>query len=89
MIFAPAGGLSRVSRQLIGEQVMYVDATDCDPDAVTVDVLARLALQARRCGYRLVVRGASAELARLIAFAALSDALPLEPLSSGSTPPRC
>jgi hypothetical protein len=89
MIFALTGGLFRVSRQLRGEHVMYVDATDCDPDAVTMDMLARFALEARRCGYRLVLRGASAELARLIEFAGLSAALPLASLSPGSTPPRC
>jgi len=46
---------------------------------VTVDALARLQLAARRSGRELVLRHASRELAALIAFVGLADALRLEP----------
>jgi hypothetical protein len=48
------------------------------PDVGTVDVLARLSLGARRHGFELRLRNASAALLELIAFVGLSDALPLE-----------
>jgi anti-anti-sigma regulatory factor len=92
MSFAPAHRLSQMSPQLRGERVLYVDATDFAPDAVTLDTLARLTLESRRLGYRVRLRGVSPELAGLIDLAGLSDALPLDPLnrlSSDSTPPRC
>ncbi len=69
--------------------MLYVDATDFDPDALTLDMLARFTLEARRLGVRILLRGVSRELAGLIELAGLSDALPLDPLSLGSTPPRC
>ena len=47
------------------------------PDAVTVDVLARLQLTARRLGHELRVRHASCELRELLAFVGLSDVMPL------------
>ena len=89
MIFGALGGLSRVSSHPGGAPVLYVEAADFDPDAVSLDVLARFALAARRCGYRVVLRSASAELAGLIELAGLSEALPIDPLRPGSTPPRC
>lgn len=89
MIFAFGSGPLTVTSQPRGLPVVYVDATDFDPDAVTLDALARFALEVRRCGYRLVLRGVSPELAGLIDLAGLTDALPVEPLSPGSIPPRC
>lgn len=47
-----------------------------EPDAVTVDALARLQLTARRLGRRLRFRGACGELLDLVAFVGLGDALP-------------
>jgi hypothetical protein len=49
------------------------------PDAGTIDALARLQLGALRHGFRLRLRGASAELLELIALVGLSDALPVVP----------
>jgi ABC-type transporter Mla MlaB component len=52
-----------------------------DPDAVTVDALARLQLTAQRLGGRLRLRHAFGELQDLIALMGLTDALPpVEPL---------
>ncbi|MQA85581.1 MAG: STAS domain-containing protein [Streptosporangiales bacterium] len=48
-----------------------------DPDAGTVDALARLALTARRLGRRFGLRHASRELQELLALVGLSDVLPL------------
>ena len=45
-------------------------------DAVSVDALARLQLHAGRHGFRLLLRGASAELLELISFMGLADVLP-------------
>jgi hypothetical protein len=47
------------------------DVSGLTPDARAVDALARLALAARRLGCRIALRGASAELVRLIAFCGL------------------
>jgi hypothetical protein len=44
-----------------------------DPDAVTVDALARLALAAARLGHRLELRHVPERLHELLAFAGLSD----------------
>jgi ABC-type transporter Mla MlaB component len=53
---------------------------DCDvrgvePDAVTVDALARLQLGAQRSGCRVRLRGASPELAALVELMGLSQVL--------------
>jgi ABC-type transporter Mla MlaB component len=48
-----------------------------DPDAVTVDALARLQLTARRLGRRMRLRDASGELQGLLALMGLSDVLPV------------
>ena len=69
--------------------MVYLDAAALDPDAVTLDALARFALEVRRHGYRVMLRGVSPELAGLIDLAGLGEALPVDPLSFGSTPPRC
>jgi hypothetical protein len=57
---------------------IVLDVNAVPPDALTVDMLARLQLTARRLGTRLELRDASAELLELIAFAGLSDVLRVE-----------
>lgn len=47
-----------------------------EPDAVTVDALARLQLAARRSGCRVRLRGASDPLLELVDLMGLSDVLP-------------
>jgi ABC-type transporter Mla MlaB component len=49
------------------------------PDAVTVETLARLQLEARRLGRQIVFRDACGELRDLVAFVGLDRALPCEP----------
>jgi hypothetical protein len=51
------------------------DVAGVEPDAVTVDALARLQLAARRHGYCVRLRNASPELRELVAFMGLSDVL--------------
>ncbi len=51
-----------------------------DPDAVTVDALARLQLTAQRYGRQLRVRDASGQLRDLFALIGLSDVVRLDPL---------
>ena len=46
-----------------------------EPDAVTVDALARLQLAAQRYGCRVHLQGASAELLELVEFLGLADVL--------------
>jgi STAS domain-containing protein len=48
-----------------------------DPDAATIDALARLQLTARRLGQQLRLRHASSELKDLLALVGLVEALPL------------
>lgn len=48
-----------------------------EPDAVTVDALARLQLTARRLGREVRLEHASPELRRLLAFMGLSNTVPL------------
>jgi hypothetical protein len=87
MTFRLSGGLCDVSS--LPERVLPVDATGLADDARSLDVLARLALEARRCGYRIVVRGASPALLDLIELAGLSAALGVEPLRPESAPSKC
>ena len=58
-----------------------VDIADCrvsgiEPDAVTVDALARLQLAAQRHSCQVRLREASPELLELVAFMGLCDVLP-------------
>ena len=55
--------------------VVLCDVGEVDPDAVTVDGLARLQLAARRKGCQVRLRNASEELLELLAFMALRDVL--------------
>jgi anti-anti-sigma regulatory factor len=48
------------------------------PDAVAIDTLARLQLEARRFGAEIRLRNVSTELEELIALAGLRDVLRLE-----------
>lgn len=48
-----------------------------DPDAVTIDVLARLQLTARRLGRRVRLHHACRELQELLGLMGLSEVLPL------------
>ena len=59
-----------------GEQVVCDVAALVDPDAATVDALARLQLTARRLGRRLQLRWACQDLQALLAMMGLSEVLP-------------
>ncbi len=59
-----------------GAGVALCDVRGVEPDAVTVDALARLQLAARRHGCRVRLRHASPELQELLAFMGLRDVLP-------------
>jgi ABC-type transporter Mla MlaB component len=57
-------------------EVALCDVSGVEPDAVTVDALARLQLAARRYGCQVRLRRASQELLELVAFMGLRDVLP-------------
>jgi ABC-type transporter Mla MlaB component len=57
-------------------RVAYCDVQDVDPDAVTVEALARLQLAARRTGCQVRLRNATPALLDLVAFMGLTDVLP-------------
>ena len=59
-----------------GPTVVLCDVHGVEPDAVTVDVLCRLQLGARRHRCTVRLRHASPELLELVAFMGLSDVLP-------------
>jgi ABC-type transporter Mla MlaB component len=59
-----------------GAGVALCDVRGVDPDAVTVDALARLQLAARRHGCQVRLHHASDELLELVAFMGLTDVLP-------------
>ncbi|HLG09600.1 MAG TPA: STAS domain-containing protein [Gaiellaceae bacterium] len=59
-----------------GAGVAVCDVTGVEPDAVTVDALARLQLAAGRYGYRVLLHHASEELLQLVAFMGLTNVLP-------------
>jgi hypothetical protein len=56
--------------------LVLCDVSGAEPDAATVDALARLQLVARRGGRELRLVHASAELLRLVAFMGLAEVLP-------------
>src|SRR4051812_44561901 len=68
----------RVCALLAGSRagVALVDVRGVEPDAVTVDALARLQLAAGRHGCTVRLRQASPELLELVAFMGLRDVLP-------------
>ena len=55
--------------------VALCDVTGVDPDAVTVDALARLQLAARRHGCEVRLRNASPALLHLVEFMGLTDVI--------------
>ncbi|HYZ75750.1 MAG TPA: STAS domain-containing protein [Gaiellaceae bacterium] len=55
-----------------GAGVILCDVNGVEPDAVTVDALARLQLAARRHGCGVGLRHASTELSELVAFMGLT-----------------
>jgi ABC-type transporter Mla MlaB component len=59
--------------------VVVCDVGGLKADIVTVDVLARLQLTARRLGCRIELHSGTPELARLLAFVGLADVLGLGP----------
>ncbi len=59
--------------------VVVCDASTVEPDAVTVDALARLQLAARRHGCQVRLRNASRHLLDLVAWMGLTDVLPEAP----------
>jgi ABC-type transporter Mla MlaB component len=85
--FAIRGPIARTDLQGLCDRVCAVldrndagvalcDVRGVDPDAVTVDALARLQLAARRHGCRVRLRRASSDLLELLAFMGLTDVLP-------------
>jgi ABC-type transporter Mla MlaB component len=65
-----------------GAPVAVCEVRGVEPDAVTVDALARLQLAARRRGCRVLLRGASPALLQLVAFMGLTDVLAEEPATT-------
>ena len=59
-----------------GADTALCDVRGVDPDAVTVDALARLQLGARRHGCTVRLRNASDELRELVEFMGLTAVLP-------------
>jgi hypothetical protein len=55
--------------------VLLCDVNGVEPDAVTVEALARLQLAVRRRGCQVRLRSASDELLSLVAFMGLGDVL--------------
>jgi ABC-type transporter Mla MlaB component len=55
--------------------VAFCDVSGVEPDAVTVDALARLQLAAQRYGCRVRLRNTSDELRQLVDFMGLSRVL--------------
>jgi ABC-type transporter Mla MlaB component len=66
----------RASLAESGATLALCDVHGVEPDAVTVDALARLQLAARRCGCQVGLRHASDDLLDLIAFMGLRDVVP-------------
>ena len=56
--------------------VVVCDVRGVEPDAVTVDALARLQLAAQRTGWTVHLRGVTDELLELVEFMGLTDVLP-------------
>ena len=72
-------GLCERARRLLESSDVAVVICDAhaltDPDAVAIDVVARLHLTAKRVGRELQLRDACSELQELIALAGLSEVL--------------
>jgi ABC-type transporter Mla MlaB component len=59
-----------------GAEVALCEVVGVEPDAVTIDALARLQVAARRNRCQVRLRNASSELIELIGFMGLTDVLP-------------
>ena len=72
-----SGLCERVCALLAGTRgaVALCDVRGVEPDAVTVDALARLQVAARRHGCQVRLRHASDELLELVSFMGLADVL--------------
>ena len=71
------GLCDRICRVLTssGADVAFCDVEGVQPDAVTVEALARLQVGARRTGCQVRLVNASRELRELVAFIGLTDVL--------------
>ena len=69
-----------------GANVVLCDVTGIDPDAVTVDALARLQLAAQRLGCQVQLDNASDDLLELVAFMGLENVCPAQPPGSRGRP---
>jgi ABC-type transporter Mla MlaB component len=88
IVFVFSGPIARADVPLLCERVRvllegsHADLIVCDvgallePDAVTIDVLARLRLTARRLGRRVGLLDACGELQDLLTLTGLSDVVP-------------
>jgi ABC-type transporter Mla MlaB component len=74
------GVCERVCALLRGNRsrTLLCEVDGVEPDAVTVDALARLQLAAHRNGCRVRLCGASDALLELVAFMGLEDVLPCD-----------
>ena len=61
-----------------GPRTIVCDVSALDPDALTIDALARLQLSSRRVGLEVRLRHASNELQELLVFVGLDEVLRLE-----------
>ena len=64
-------------------RLVVYDVRRLEADTVSVNVLARLQLAAKRRGYLLRFRNASRELLALVSFMGLRDVLPTDDFSRG------
>ena len=67
-----------------GSGTARCDVAGIEPDAATIDALARLQLAARRLGCQVRLRNAPVELLQLVSFMGLSDVLPDKPPQGGT-----
>ena len=70
------GLCARICALFQGADIALCDCLHVEPDAVTVEALARLQLGARRTGCQVRLLNASKELLELVAFMGLNDVLP-------------
>jgi ABC-type transporter Mla MlaB component len=67
----------KLLRSCVPGRVLCDVSAVVDPDAATVDVLARLQLAAKRLGQELVLRPVPPELRELLALVGLDEVIPL------------
>jgi anti-anti-sigma regulatory factor len=64
----------------MGTRALVLDcAALANPDCATIDLIARLQLEVRRCGLELLLRNTNDPLRDLIGLAGLTDVLRVEP----------